>query len=94
MKKSIENSENSEDNTMCNICLQSPCDSRCPCADPPKSVFVCSGCGQTIYEGDDYWEFFGEQFCEECIDKARKTAEYVPEEPDDEDERWLRRVTY
>lgn len=80
---------------MCNICLQSPCDSRCPCAEQPKSVFVCSGCGQTIYEGDDYWDIFGEQFCEECIHNARNTAEYIPEEPEyDRDEEWFDRETH
>jgi hypothetical protein len=27
-------------------------------------------------EGDNYWDILGEQFCEECIDKARQEAVY------------------
>lgn len=62
---------------MCDICRQSPCHPRCPNAPGPKPVFVCSGCGQDIYEGEDYWDVLGEQFCEDCIDQARGVAEYV-----------------
>ena len=65
---------------MCELCLQYICDPRCPNApEPPKlSVFVCSGCGQMIYDGEDYWDILGEQFCESCIDRARKEAVYDP----------------
>jgi formylmethanofuran dehydrogenase subunit E len=47
--------------------------------DPPQEVpanpvFICSGCGENILEGDWYWEFFGEQFCEYCNDQHRQTA--------------------
>lgn len=63
---------------MCDICYRNPCDSRCPNAVAPRSVFLCSGCGDTIYEGDDYWDILGEQYCGECIDKARGVAEYDP----------------
>jgi len=41
-------------------------------------VFVCSGCGDNILDGDDYWDIMGEQFCENCIDGARRIAEYDP----------------
>lgn len=79
---------------MCDICLQTPCPSGCPGAKPPEPVFVCSGCGKTIYEGEDYCEFLNEQFCEECVFNAWKTAEYFPEEPEfDKDEEWLKRAT-
>ncbi len=61
---------------MCSECRQTPCHPRCPNAPEPKAVFVCSGCSHEIYEGDDYWDIMGEQFCEECIDKARGVAEY------------------
>ena len=61
---------------MCEECLQVPCHPRCPNAPGPKAVFVCSGCSHDIYEGDDYWDIMGEQFCEECIDKAKGVAEY------------------
>lgn len=63
---------------MCEICLNSPCLSQCPNAPEPKAVFICSGCGQRIFDGDDYWELMGEQWCEECIDNAKATAEYDP----------------
>jgi hypothetical protein len=42
-------------------------------------VFVCSGCGEEILDGDDYWEILGEQFCEDCIDGSRRIAEAIDE---------------
>lgn len=63
---------------MCEICLQSPCPPRCPNAPEPPCVFICSGCGDPILDGDDYWDILGEQFCEGCIDGARGVAEYDP----------------
>ena len=44
------------------------------------SVFICSGCGKTIYEGSTYYDLLGEQFCLWCINDARKVAVYVPDE--------------
>lgn len=38
------------------------------------AVYVCSGCSGLIYEGDSVWHIMGEQFCQECIDKAREEA--------------------
>ena len=64
---------------MCDICLQSPCHPRCPNAADPPAVFVCSGCGDDICDGDDYWDIMGEQFCENCVDNARGVAVYDPE---------------
>ena len=64
---------------MCEVCRRSPCDSRCPNAPEPRSVFICSGCGHDIYEGEDYWDIMGEQFCEKCIHNARGVAEYDPD---------------
>lgn len=61
---------------MCDLCLQSPCPPRCPNADPPKAVFVCSGCGDDIVEGQDYYDILGEQFCEDCIYDAKEVAEF------------------
>ena len=63
---------------MCDICRQSPCASQCPNAPEPKSVFICSGCGGNIYDGEYYYDVLGEQFCEECMDGAKKEAEYDP----------------
>ena len=64
---------------MCEVCRSTPCHPRCPNAPDPEEipVFVCSGCGKDIVDGQDYWEIMGEQFCETCIDKARSTAEAV-----------------
>lgn len=61
---------------MCDICHQVPCPPRCPNAPDPVPVFICSGGRNEIYEGDDYWDLFGEQFCEECIREASRVAEY------------------
>ncbi len=63
---------------MCQECRMTPCNPRCPNAPEPKSVFICSNCGESIRDGDDYWEIMGEQFCEDCIDEAKKVAEYDP----------------
>jgi hypothetical protein len=51
-----------------------------PYTPNPPSVFICSGCGRTIYEGEDYYDLMGEQFCQDCINKARRVAKYVPDE--------------
>jgi hypothetical protein len=63
---------------MCDVCLKSPCDPRCPHAPEPPSVFVCSGCGDNILDGDEYVELCGEQWCMECVRDARRIAEYDP----------------
>ena len=60
---------------MCEICHRSPCHPRCPNAPDPIPVFVCSGCGQDIEVGVDYWDVLGEQYCEYCIDEAREVAD-------------------
>ena len=64
---------------MCAECRRTPCHPRCPNAKDPEEipVYVCSGCSTDIVDGEDYWEFFGEQFCERCVDKARNTARAV-----------------
>ena len=64
---------------MCAECLRTPCDPRCPNAKDSEEtpVFICSGCSTEIMDGEDYWEVLGEQFCENCIDKARRIARAV-----------------
>lgn len=64
---------------MCEICRRNPCVSGCPNAPEPPVVFVCSGCGHSIYEGDTYMEVMYEQFCEECVYSYMKVAEYDPD---------------
>ena len=61
---------------MCVECGMNPCSSRCPNADDPPAVFVCSGCTHDILDGEDYWDIMGEQFCATCIENAKGTAEY------------------
>jgi len=34
---------------------------------------VCDECGEEIQEGDWFWEFNGEIFCENCCDEHRHT---------------------
>lgn len=63
---------------MCNVCRKIPCDSRCPNAPEPPAVFICSNCGEPIYDGEYYWDIMNEQFCEACVDEAKKVAEYDP----------------
>ena len=63
---------------MCEICRRVICPSGCPNAPEPKQVFICSGCCKPIYEGDEYYDILGEQFCEDCIADAKKEAEYDP----------------
>ena len=65
---------------MCDICHQVPCHPRCPNAPDPIPVFICSGCGQDIYEGEDVYHILGEQFCERCINEAREEAVYDDDE--------------
>ena len=65
---------------MCYICLKSPCDPRCPNAPDPPHVYVCSGCGHSIYEGQRVWHIQGEQYCKRCIDRAEEVAEFDSDE--------------
>lgn len=41
---------------MCAVCRKNPCDSRCPNAEEPKSVYTCEWCEEPIYEGDKYMD--------------------------------------
>lgn len=64
---------------MCEICRQTPHHPLCPYAPEPQSVFVCSGCDRDIFEGEFYYDILGEQFCDDCIEKAKKEAVYDPD---------------
>lgn len=70
---------------MCDICRQSPCPPGCPNAPEPRAIYVCSGCDQDIYEGEDVYHIMGEQFCESCIRQAKEVAELAYEEDEEED---------
>ena len=43
-----------------------------------SSVFVCSGCGKPIREGQRYSNLCGEQWCVECVNKSLQEAKYDP----------------
>lgn len=60
---------------MCVECHQTPCHPRCPNAPEPEKVFICSGCGDYIYDGDWYYDVLGEQFCENCMESCYHQAE-------------------
>ena len=58
---------------MCDVCLSSPCQLRCPNAPDPPAVHICKGCCADIYEGEEYFEVLDETYCEDCV--RHKTAE-------------------
>lgn len=39
---------------MCNVCLQTPCDPRCPNA-PDNILGRCKECGVLLWDHDDVW---------------------------------------
>ena len=53
---------------MCDICRQSPCHPQCPNAPDPPTVYVCKSCGDPIVVGDEYYEFDGDYYHEECFE--------------------------
>lgn len=67
-----------EPQRLCEYCGQLPHHPRCPNAPDPQSVYICSGCGRSICEGDHVWHLMGEQWCEDCVDNAREEAVYDP----------------
>lgn len=60
---------------MCEICRQSICPSGCPNAPDPPVFGECVECGELILVGDDYYDFFGDPYCEKCVDNMRVCAE-------------------
>lgn len=63
---------------MCDVCRVIPCLPGCPNAPEPRHVYICSGCGESICEGDTFYRVMEETFCEECIESMREEAEYDP----------------
>lgn len=58
---------------MCEICLRSPCSPRCPNALEPPVIYLCTGCGEEIRDGYEYYDVDGEPYCEDCV--SLRTAE-------------------
>lgn len=59
---------------ICEICLKTPCDARCPNAELPPIVHYCSECGEPIYDEDEFFYFGKVKYCVNCIDDARSFA--------------------
>lgn len=55
---------------MCEICHRCPCDPRCPNAPEPPTVYTCKHCGESIMEGDEYYELDGDYYHEDCFGDA------------------------
>ena len=60
---------------MCMECRQYPCHPRCPNAPEPAAVYDCAYCNEPIRAGDEYVEFDGNHYHENCYsDKAPSLA--------------------
>lgn len=59
----------------CEYCRQYPHHPRCPEAPPPPIYARCDSCGTKIYDGDEYYEIEGNNYCEACVQGSYKTAE-------------------
>ncbi len=56
---------------MCAVCQRSPCDSRCPNAPDPPTVFTCKYCGEPITPGEEFMEIDGDHYhLEDCAQDA------------------------
>lgn len=53
---------------MCAVCRKNPCDSRCPNAEEPRSIYTCEWCKEPIYEGDKYMDTPEGPICKDCIE--------------------------
>lgn len=67
---------------MCSYCLTSPCHPRCPNAPEPVPKYVCSECGEGIFEGDKFFENGKKTICEYCLEDM--TVEEILELFDEE----------
>lgn len=66
---------------MCDLCFHSPCVSNCPNFEP-QAVCYCDICGESIFNGDVFYEIADMKICEECVDNSKSYAEYEEYEPD------------
>ena len=60
---------------MCDICWRAICPSGCPNAKEPPKFGKCEECGETIYDGDEYYAIGDHKFCEACVRSSFRTAE-------------------
>lgn len=52
---------------MCEVCLTSPCNPRCPNAPEPEMIYICVSCGEGIEEGEDFFELDDGYYHEDCF---------------------------
>lgn len=67
---------------MCSMCLQTPCNPRCPNADEPKAIHTCGICKEGIFAGMKFYTTYdGKNICEECLDEmsAKELLELMNE---------------
>ena len=55
---------------MCEICHQYRCPSGCPNAPDPEPIAICKHCLEDIVVGDEYYEYDGEKYHEDCFADA------------------------
>lgn len=55
---------------MCKECRQYPCHPRCPNAPEPVAVYDCAHCDEAIRAGDEYFEYDGAYYHEDCFSDA------------------------
>ena len=56
---------------------QHECDG-CGDCKPDTTVFNCTGCGESVHAGEDYYDVAGSKYCTDCV------TEEVAESDDDE----------
>ncbi len=61
--------------TICDVCRQDICPSRCPNYKETPVVYWCNECKEAIYDGEIYYNVYGKKFCEECIEDFKHFAE-------------------
>ena len=57
-----------EGETMCSICLQTPCAPGCPNAPEPPCPFTCAYCREGIAVGEQYFAFRAKRYHRECVE--------------------------
>lgn len=55
---------------MCKECWQNPCHSMCPNAPEPAAVYDCEFCNEPVRAGDEYFEYNGKYYHEDCFADA------------------------
>jgi hypothetical protein len=45
-----------------------------------KPLFYCDGCGERLFDGDEYYELYDSRFCGDCIQGSLKFADKLLED--------------